>query len=268
MGMRMTAAFGLALAVVGMSAESQPQAPAPEKFDVISVKPSSHAGTRDGTITVRPGSFEAGKFSAINANVMTFIQIAFASEGFAAIEGAPAWATRARFDVDARAGADSLSPTQRETMLRQLLKERFRMTTHVEQRMVKAYDLVLARPDSRLGRNLRPSSQNCTATPRPETCGIRYDSPVNGATRLRVGGLPIAALVDRIRDKVKAPVVDRTGLDGLFDAELTMAASDDSRDVAPDVFAAVQEQLGLRLVERRVERDVLVIDHLERPSEN
>ena len=108
-------------------------------------------------------------------------------------------------------------------------------------------------------------SQNCSTTPRPITCGIRFDS-VNGATRLRIGALPMDALVDRLRATVQAPVVDRTGLTGLFDVELTMSTSDDSRDKAPDVFGAVQEQLGLRLVEARAERKVLVIDHIERPT--
>ena len=251
---------GIAIAALTLAAQSP-------RFDVVSVKPSSLEGNGDGTTTVRPGAFTNGRYLAINSKVMRLIQVAFASEDFAAIEGAPSWMQRESFDVDARAGIQSVTPVQLEMMLRNLLAERFRMTTHVETRTMKVYDLVVRRADSRLGPNLRASSQNCSITPRPIACGIRYDS-VNGATRLRLGALPMEVLADRLRETIKAPVTDRTGLTGLFDVELTMSTSDDSRDKAPDVFGAVQEQLGLRLVEGKGERRFLVIDHIERPTPN
>ena len=96
-----------------------------------------------------------------------------------------------------------------------------------------------------------------------------------GRGLLMVGGFPIGRLTELLQFNVERPVVDRTGLTGFFDIKLELpplqpvAATDAAvAESGPSIFAVLQEQLGLRVEEGKGPADVLVIDHVERPTEN
>ena len=212
------------------------------------------------------------------------------------IVGGPAWINTDRFDINAKAEgnppADGLN-----AMLRQLLADRFALKVHTEQREVDVYTLVLARADGRLGPGLRKPAVDCQAREdarkrdaaagvppsqsvppgppkpgeRPE-CGM-MSSSMNGVLRLATGGTPISAIGTIVQTTVGRPVLDRTGLTGRFDIDLQFAGTGplvnaDTPDAPASVFTAVQEQLGLKLEPRKERMEVLVIDSVERPTEN
>jgi uncharacterized protein (TIGR03435 family) len=178
-----------------------------------------------------------------------------------------------------------------------MLADRFGLVTHYEKREQPVYDLVLARSDGRLGPAIAPSEVDCVARlaaeraaaeaaraagapplPRPNPnfrgpvppCLVRMTGPV------MEGDMTMATLAMMLRSAAGRFVVDKTGLAGSYRVRLEFDRMASLRgpdvappaDAAPSVFTAVQEQLGLKLEPSRAERDALVIDRLERPSEN
>jgi uncharacterized protein (TIGR03435 family) len=171
-----------------------------------------------------------------------------------------------------------------------LLAERFMLRVHRETRSLDAYALVLARPGANPGRGLKRSTQDCSpeatramagrASPpvspadvAPPACGARM-SP----GRLQVSGLPLSRVLGPLGGLTGRVVVDRTGLIGEWDFELTFAA-DGGRGVPPadaggppsdpdlpSIFTAVQEQLGLKLEPATAPIEVVVIDSAARPQ--
>ena len=199
--------------------------------------------------------------------------------------GAPDWIGNERFDIVARAGASPQTTTPGSNvemlMLRALIEDRFRLATHTETREMSVCTLVLARSDGRLGPQLRRSQIDCLtrpanpggeppadATPRPECSGR------NGPGYTSASGRPISSFLFFLAGNVQRPVIDRTGLTGTWGFELTFnpdgvagapASPDDPR---PSIFTALQEQLGLRLEPSTAPVPVLVIDRIDRPTEN
>jgi uncharacterized protein (TIGR03435 family) len=210
------------------------------------------------------------------------------------VEGAPGWADSEHWDVVVkfRPGASADEQTQ---MWKTLLTDRMKLAAHYETRSRQAYNLVVARPDGRLGPQLKPSTANCpepdpskppprpsretlnamapgqTITPEAEQalmsqCGFSLrsgDTTYAGAIPIQslVQGLSVSARLDR-------PIVDKTGLQGLYSVKLSFSAGTPGPDGPPSVFTALQEQLGLKLEPVTIEGKILVIDHMERPTEN
>jgi uncharacterized protein (TIGR03435 family) len=160
-------------------------------------------------------------------------------------------------------------------MLRALLDERFKVTHHIEARQLPMFDLVAAARDPRLGPGLRRTTVPCVpmlaanaATEFSKLCGVKRARPgllagTGVSMALLAGLLSHLPEVDRI-------VRDRTELPGDFDVNLEWrpfsTAADVSSPVDVSLFAAVQEQLGLRLDSTTGPVDVLVIDRAERPT--
>jgi uncharacterized protein (TIGR03435 family) len=193
------------------------------------------------------------------------------------ISGGPDWLDSDRFDVEATAPAIPDSPRGTYpppvlAMLRSLLEERFLLQTHVKTEERPIFALVLARRDGTLGPRLRRRTTDCAADRPP--CG-RSIGPgtlmVRGATMTNIV-VALSILVPGL-DRV---VVDKTGLAGQFDVDLTwsLEAARDALGVpfsqrdpdAPSVFTALQEQLGLKLESTKGRVDILVIDHIEHPT--
>jgi uncharacterized protein (TIGR03435 family) len=200
------------------------------------------------------------------------------------ILGGPAWLDSEHFDIIAKSDdADNAVPKaltydlQQKYNLRQvqlLLEDRFRLKMHTEQREIPVYALVVAKGGPKIKLSDDKSS--------PEQFGLhgfvggrgirdfgngRFFGIGNSIDQL-VSKLAISAAGDLDR-----PVVNMTGLTGLYDFQLQWtpglgAASDQPDSSRPDLFTAVQEQLGLKLEPRKSSMDVLVIDHVELPTEN
>ena len=170
--------------------------------------------------------------------------------------------------------ADNAPLTQMLGMVRTLLADRFKLVMHRETREMPVYHLVLARRDGRLGETLTPTT--CVAgppgAPANDTRNAegRFSCGINrfGAGQVLLTGNTLDALANRLGSipSVGRTVINRTGLDGRFDVELsfTPGLPEPGAD-AVSVFTAVEEQLGLRLEAARGPVEVLVIDSVDRP---
>ena len=220
---------------------------------------------------------------AMNVPVRMIIMRAYAQEDFQ-IVGGPAWMNSARFDISAKA-ATSASAEQLSSMLRSLLAERFRFSSHSETRDLPRYVLVVAKKDGRLGPSLRRSDVDCDAI------AAAAAGKDGGPPAVRAGESPPCSIAAggfglghwAARDKpwpditaslsklIGRTVVDGTGLKGSFSADLNWSpdqATQDPDPNGPSIFTAIEEQIGLRVESRKGPVEVRVIDRMELPTEN
>jgi len=194
----------------------------------------------------------------------------------------PDWVNSARFDILATApdGApvDGLSTMAR---IRALLRDRFGLRTHTEMREAQVYELDFARADHRLGPGLRPSTIDCEAAekalqdarargerPTIILCRASFSGGSDGVTVFRYGGRTMDQIAMALSNYAGRMVVDRTGLAGRFDMEVTFTTDVEPGSNAVSIFTAAQEQLGLKLEDRRTGIQVRVIDEVEPPEPN
>lgn len=274
-------AVPVAILATATGLSSQVPTPSP-RFEVVSVKPHS---TDDGSSGsgLRPG----GLYSVVNGTVFGEIATAFGGEQplqSSQVIGAPDWVSTARFDITAKAADPNVSLRDVLPMLQMLLADRFHVQVHHEKREQPVFALVTLRGDGHLGPRLRPSSLDCDAVARARrdraplppnappdrpACGFRMNGGPDGLI-MAAGGITmdrLASLLGHYADE--RIVIDRTGLAGVFDVDLhwDLSRANATNDV-PTVFAAVQEQLGLKLESARELVDVLVIDHIEKPTDD
>jgi uncharacterized protein (TIGR03435 family) len=293
------------MVLVAARADAQPAADASPHFEVASIKrglspadAGRAAAASGGTFTfpfvgvrVQPG----GRLIA-NTNLQGLILRAYGIESYQ-VEGGPAWLTTDYFEIAAKAERETATDAQLFDMLKSLLVERFGLRVHVETRQAQVYMLTMARADGRLGSGLTRTSPECereieerkrtgAAPPSPPRltplCGnISGMITAAGAETWAMGGRPFTDLVSRISSDLKAPVVDRTGLGGLFDVLLEFESTRrfpaqrppgldvNSTDPLPvPLPAAVQQQLGLKLEKTTGPLPITIIDAAERPSPN
>jgi uncharacterized protein (TIGR03435 family) len=197
----------------------------------------------------------------------------------------PDWIKTERFDIDAKTPG-TVSVERAMSMLRHLLADRLALTVHDETRQRPIYALVFARTDRRLGPQLKPNSIDCAAygaavqaaragrgapppsDPEHPTCGQRSQPG-----HVVASGLNMTQLALQLTGAAGRPVNDETGLGTQgFDWELRwtppVSAPDSVPASGPSIFTALEEQLGLKLVPKNGPVEVLVIDHIERPSAN
>jgi uncharacterized protein (TIGR03435 family) len=263
-------------------------------FEVASVKPNTSGDTRVSSM-IQPG----GRYNAINVLLRNLIINAYRLQE-SQLAGAPDWISSERFDIVAKAeGDEETPPPVVQSMVRSLLAERFKLAVHWESREGPIYTLVRARTDGKLGPGIKPSTTDCAAlaaarrgAPPPSGPPPRLvpgERPTCGAWvgfgEVTAGGRPLVELVSMLAQTVRRVVVDRTGLKGHFDFymrwtpdNLPPRAPGTPADQpvrmngvefdpnGPSLFTALQEQLGLKLEATRGPVDVLVIDHVERPS--
>jgi bla regulator protein blaR1 len=250
------------------------------KFEVASIKPNTFV---DGPTEM--GTQPGGRVTIINVPLRLLIRNAYEIQDSQLVD-APQWIAEQRFDIVAKANGEIPRPVPGnpgplQGMMRSLLAERFKLAVHRETREIPAYTLQFARSDRRLGPQLHPSRTDCAAlaaSGRPQAspdqkprCGVR----ANGGHML-AGGLPVAQLATLLSTMVDRTVVDRTGLSGAYDFELNWTPDRTPRrlDAAPSspdnpsIFTALREQLGLKLESAKTPTEVLIIDHVERPTPN
>ena len=275
------AAFVTPAFLLGRSLDAQ--APASAAFEVASVRPNKSG---DGRVMV--GMQPGGRFNASNVPLRLLLRQAFNVQDFQ-IVGGPDWIASDRFDVVAKApdGIESTADVMRP-MLRSLLVERFKLAFHNETRDMPVYALMKARPDGKLGAGLTPAAVDCAARgrrgggppPAPPQPGQKMECGMMiGPGRMNAGGMPISNLATSLSPQVGRIVLDKTELAGNYDFELTYApeaiggigpplinggpVTVDPN--APNLFTALQEQLGLKLDSQRGPVEVVVIDRIEQP---
>lgn len=247
-------------------------------FEVASVKPNR-------SDSIEPEwKFQGGRFTARNVTLKALISTAYgAAEQPLAdfqISGGPSWLASDRFDIVAKGASESAPSPNVLTraalgMLRSLLEDRFQLKTHYETKDMPIFAMVRANVDGALGPGLRPSAPGTAVGGRVfpgnlSAKGLTMTEIVSGLARFMPG-------VSRI-------VVDRTGLSGSFDLDLTWtpdqapqgaggAAGDLSAaprvdPTGPSLFTALREQLGLRLESTRGPVKTLIIDRVQKPTED
>jgi uncharacterized protein (TIGR03435 family) len=264
----------------------QTQSPAVRgEFEVASVKPSAPGGP-DMMTQLSPGLLRLKKYP-----LLVLIQNAFGARSFE-IWGAPAWISSARYDITAKtagpATADKMWP-----MLEPLLEDRFRMQVHRERKEMPVYNLSMAKsgklPPLRAGNCVGSDPRELPPPPAPgkrllTACGSTLLRTLSARAELYGGRIRMAALVSRLADLLRHPVIDKTGFAGTFDLDLTFAVDeslaglgtrspgvpDEPTDPSglPSLFSALREQLGLKIESTKGSVEVIVIDHIERPSAN
>jgi uncharacterized protein (TIGR03435 family) len=241
-------------------------------FDVVSIKRNV-----SGDLNLAINTPSSTAFNTTNLPLLGVIRRAYQVKHVA---NAPDWIENERYDIAAKAPG---KPTTDEVnaMLRTMLKERLRLNGHVERREIPVYALVVVRPNHR---GLKPFTGDCAAILAERDAAMRAGQPSVPAgnmpapcgytwtSAIQSGGITLsglAGLIDYVAGRV---VVDRTNLPGRYEFTLrfTPAGAPGARaaDAAPDLFTALQEQLGLKLEATKAPVDTLVIDHVERPSEN
>ncbi len=260
---RLLGAVGI-VAVVGRVLAAQ--TPARPAFEAASVKQNT---TGRGRAAAQPG----GRFVATGTPLEQLVLFAFDLTPVQLV-GAPDWASADRFDIVATAGRDARGDEIR-LMLQSLLEDRFHLVLRKEQREMPIHAIVLVRADGQLGKSLIhvPSENEC------QTAVAKLPPrPAAGRGQAHVLGCgPISQLAPVAFQVVQTAVVDKTGLTGTwywslyFDASMLPGTPDSQRVADPNVPAfssAFEEQLGLKLRSTRGPVDVVVIDHVERPTED
>jgi uncharacterized protein (TIGR03435 family) len=260
--------YALTLCLAASVASLAAQAPAGDAaFELASIR-QNRSGSQSGGGKPRAG----GGYIYTNLSVLNLISLSY-DLPFDRIVGGPAWMSADRYDVNA-IGRENATTEDRRGMVRSLLRDRFRFAAHVERRDLPVYLLVVARADGRLGPALRRSSVDCkdpeavkkavaAAGDSRMVCGLTFNTGL-----FMAGGVEVSTMLSTLTAASGRAVLDRTGLTGAYDFELKWTPLPDPNSDNVSIFTAVQEQLGLRLESGTAPLDVLVIDRIERPSEN
>ena len=253
-------------------AQSQPAAK-PE-FDVASIKPNT-SGDRRVSFQITPG----GRLACTNATAKTLIMMAYDLKPHQ-LDGGPNWLDSDRYDVTAKGeggrGRDDFHDNFHDdfkVMLQGLLADRFKLTFHRETKELPIYALVAAKN----GPKLHATESGGDNKQQFQRMG-RGQFELQGAT--------MAVLANALSSAVGRSVMDKTGISGSYDIKLEwtpdeseggmLKAAPDGKDGAapapeatgPSLFTALQEQLGLKLEAQKGPVEVVVIDHIEKASEN
>lgn len=221
-------------------------------FEVATVKPLRAAGP-----STRYPSLRNGTLGAENVSLKTLLAAAY---GLSALRiTGPDWLDSDKFDIAAKT-REVVPDSELMPLLQSLLKERFQVATHRDNKEMQAYDMVAAQSGVKL-EVFDPANP-------PKT-------PPNAGGSLLIGVGTMAQIADSLARIAGRPVVDRTRLEGRFFFAVnyaplsTQPADGGAGTDLPDFFAAVQEQLGLRLQSRKQPIEILIVDHAERiPVEN
>jgi uncharacterized protein (TIGR03435 family) len=253
--------IGLALGCimpVGLHPQTLP--PAPQyRFEVASIRPSQPGAEPGG---MAPGP--QGGFRATNMTVLELITYAYHLRN-EQVAGAPKWTTTERFSISATPDRpEPLHPgmkpaefeehhrRQRQRM-QALLKDRFGLVLRSETKDLTVYTLNVAKGGVKM-------------IAKPEPTGAPTIRMPNGRMSGTSVGMPL--LTQALTRAVGREVADQTGLTGYYDFDMTWTPDTAAEEPGPSIFAAIQEQLGLRLDARKAPVPFLVVEFVERPSEN
>lgn len=291
MGLRLNVAKKVALGVVGMAAVAMPivvgmmnpprlRAQAPPAFEVASIK-RDLSGEPGGMFTLVP---------ACHLERMTLrdlVIFAYRVHNFQ-VTGGPGWIDSERYNIEAKSerppAVNQEYVTLQSRRLQTLLRDRFNLTIRRETKELPVYELTVAKrgPKLQTPNCLQREPGDFTVAPGKD-CGLIGGSMASG--RLQASSTTMANLARFLSSMLSCTVVDKTGITGEFDLRLTFtpdrptvpppdaaglhpADGAGAANLGPDFFTALQEQLGLKLESAKGPVEILVIDRVERPSEN
>jgi uncharacterized protein (TIGR03435 family) len=242
------------------------------KFEVASIRPSK-PDTRS--------TFGIGNGEGIGTNVTlkTVIAFAYGLQPYQILDG-PAWISSDHFDIEARAADPKTPPDRLRLMLQSLFADRFKLAVHRESKLSNVYDLLVVKGGPRITLSADQTSPDVNGPP-PTGAGPNRGAIMLGPGSMIGNGAPISQFVSLLSQRLDHTVIDKTSLTGRFDIRLQWApdvgenplspAGDTlpiSPQDAPVIFAAIQDQLGLKLKPAKELVEFLIVDHVEKPSEN
>jgi uncharacterized protein (TIGR03435 family) len=273
----MSVAFAILLGPFG-AVPTRAQAPAQNagaaapvfEYEVASIKPNKSVqdgpNLRDTSDGIRGTNFP----------MMMLIHYAFGIFQDYRYSGAPAWLNSEKYDLDAKmdasmADAYNKLPRDQQTivfhhMVEKLLADRLKMETHRETKEMPVYFLVVGKNGPKLPEaKPDPNGPNNAHWGGP---GMR-----DGIINVTAHNMTTEGLTNYLRGEMSRPVLDKTGLTGTYEFTLkytpdTAAPPQPGGADAPFLLTAVQEQLGLKLESGKGPVEIIVIDHIERPSGN
>jgi bla regulator protein BlaR1 len=273
-------------------ADWQTKAGGKMSFEVASVKRDTGA-FRSPNFPLDPGDAYAptgGRFSS-DFSLTTYITFAYKlsltqEQRQAMVAHLPKWVAEDRFDIQAKATEGNPTKDQMRLMMQSLLADRFKLAVHFETQESPVLALALVKP-GKPGPKLRPHAEGppCDREPSPDVFPPRCEVMMltMRAGRMAMGGsrnttMPLIADALPSMGRLARPVVDRTGLGGKFDFVLEWSPEPSNTPLppgeplpdtqGPSFQEALREQLGLRLESTKAPLQILVIDRVERPSEN
>ena len=275
------ALLAIALLIPALGANAQNVGDA-QTFEVVSIKVRTEAGGG-------PNTSSPDRYNRMNVSLRGLVQDAYGLQPYE-VAGGPEWVTGSvRFDVMAKASSVP-SREQMRLMVQHMLRERFALRTHKETRQMPIYVLRVARADARLGEKLTKTTVDCAAiaaerirkgeTAKPERlrAGERpvcresqIAGPRPGGVTLHYqgSGIDSGEFARWLSPYLGRTVIDRTGLTGDFDIDLAFSLGGNpgaAVDETVSIFAALQEQLGLKVDADRGPVEVLIIDSAEMPT--
>jgi uncharacterized protein (TIGR03435 family) len=236
-------------------------------FDVATIKPSAPDAKGKGF------GFRGGHFVTFNTNMNDLIAFAYGLHSKQIVDG-PAWFGTDLYDIEGKPDAEGRpNLKQMGLMVQKLLADRFKLTFHHDQRELSVYVISVASSGPKMDKTKSALSD-------PQGFGFR------GLGDLMVRNLSMKDFASWMQSGVMdRPVVDQTGLTDRYDFTLKWTPDDsqfaqfrgsgvsvppptDDPKAPPSLYTAVQEQLGLKIAPGKVSDDVIVIDHVEKPSAN
>jgi uncharacterized protein (TIGR03435 family) len=234
-------------------------------FEAASIKPSS---TTDNSSRY---NFDAGRMTGENWTLASYVRFAYGVKPYQ-LAGVTGWMDADRYDIVATLDNPDLAAlpggdrprlrheaegVRMREALQALLAERFRLKIHRERKMLMGFALTVAKG----GFKLEPVTSN--ELPNMHSTG----------RRLTAERWSMERMADFLASQLNQPVADETKVEGIFNLTLEWAPDDlrarsSDPSQAPSIFTAIQEQLGLRLEPRRVPVEMIVVDSVERPTEN
>jgi uncharacterized protein (TIGR03435 family) len=234
------------------------------EFEVASVKQISRPGERSrvdlsfvGTAG-KPFRIEGNRVS-IRGNLHALTLAAYDVMDYQ-ITGGPAWESDLVYSIEAKTEGESV-PSQDDVrpMLQALLADRFQLKLHRESKEMQVYNLVVARKSAAL----KTSGEN-------ETFSWNITPGENGTFRSKATKESIGDFVRLVGVSTDRPVIDKTGITGFIDYDILVTSQDvrNNDDLNRAIVDAVKDQLGLKLEPAKASITVLVIDRVEKASEN
>lgn len=236
-------------------------------FEVATIKPSNPDSPGKGININR-----ARQFTTRNTTLSDLVTFAYGLHPKQLV-GAPDWVRKDKFDILAKPDADGMpNDKQIKTMMQKMLADRFQLAFHREKQDLSVYAIVIGKD----GQKLTPSGGDPNSLPGIGSGGGLGNLIVRNATIGDFSGFMQFMIMDK-------PVVDQTGLQGRFNFTLKWTPDEfqypnfagpkprppaDTADAPPDLYSAIQQQLGLKIESTKAPVDVLVIDKVSKPSAN
>ncbi len=261
----------------------------PQTFEVASVKPSPPVKPGErvyfGPARGGPGTPDPGQITWTYARFLDLLMTAYDVKNYQ-ISG-PGWLADERYDVIVRVPAGA-TKEQVRVMWQNLLAERFGLMLHHEAREFRVDELAIGKGGAKLKESAEDAAAVMAGKP-PELKEGKISGPgmivtimpgANGALAMHAyaKSMPMSRLTSLLGNQVNLPVLDKTGLDGYYDFTLEFTAmapgapppaGDIASDPGPNLDAALQQQLGLRLVGSKAKLDVIVIEKADKvPTAN